>query len=243
MSNAENNQETTRPGGITGNGFKPGQSGNPGGRPKGLARTVREVCGGSPRLAQVLLEIAENPKAHDRDRVAACRELLDRGWGKAPAFAAMEADDPLELSEIAREVQQIADELQARREAKAQRFSLKPLVCRAKRRQGRDWLGSRLGLAVGCCHPESLWGGRHPHCKAVWRPVTVGDRSRTVLAMQKVEGSSPFIRLAFKPFSGGRPSLRAPLMPRTPRAATGSRRAPCRSVSRSAARSSSRWCP
>jgi hypothetical protein len=36
-------------------------------------------------LAQGLLEIAENPKARDRDRVAAIRELLDRGWGKAPA--------------------------------------------------------------------------------------------------------------------------------------------------------------
>ena len=118
MNTAENNQETTQLGGITGNGFKPGQSGNPGGRPKGLAKTVRDACGGSPlRLAHVLLEIAENPKAHNRDRVAACRELLDRGWGKAPAFAAMEADDPLELSEIAREVQQIADELAARRQA------------------------------------------------------------------------------------------------------------------------------
>jgi hypothetical protein len=31
----------------------------------------------------------------------------------------MEADDPLELSEIVREVQAIADELQARREARA----------------------------------------------------------------------------------------------------------------------------
>ena len=63
MSLAENNHETTRPGGITGNGFKPGQSGNPGGRPKGLAKTVRDVCGGSPlRLAQLLLEIAEDPK-------------------------------------------------------------------------------------------------------------------------------------------------------------------------------------
>ena len=79
---------------------------------------MRDACGGSPlRLAHVLLEIAENPKAHNRDRVAACRELLDRGWGKAPAFAAMEADDPLELAEIAREVQQIADELAARRQA------------------------------------------------------------------------------------------------------------------------------
>jgi hypothetical protein len=63
MSAVENPPETTRPGGITGAGFKPGQSGNPGGRPKGLARTVRDACGGSPeRLAQVLLEIAENPK-------------------------------------------------------------------------------------------------------------------------------------------------------------------------------------
>jgi hypothetical protein len=64
------------------------------------------------------LEIAENPKVRERDRIAAYRELLDRGWGKAPAFAAMEAEDPLELSDIAREIQGIADELAARREAK-----------------------------------------------------------------------------------------------------------------------------
>ena len=83
MNAVENPQETTRPGGVAGAGFKPGQSGNPGGRPKGLARTVREVCGGSPLLlAQGLLEIAENPKARDRDRIAAYRELLDRGWGR-----------------------------------------------------------------------------------------------------------------------------------------------------------------
>ena len=50
MNPAENNPETTRLGGITGNGFKPGQSGNPGGRPKGLAKTVRDLCGGSPRV-------------------------------------------------------------------------------------------------------------------------------------------------------------------------------------------------
>jgi len=38
--------------------------------------------------------------------------------GKAPAFAAIETADPLELGEIAREIQGIADELAARRDAK-----------------------------------------------------------------------------------------------------------------------------
>ena len=117
MSNAENNHETTRPGGITGNGFKPGQSGNPGGRPKGIARAFRDTMGSPEEAARGLLEIARTAK-RPADRIAAWRELLDRGYGKAPAFAVMEAEDPLELSDIAREIQGIADELAARREAK-----------------------------------------------------------------------------------------------------------------------------
>jgi hypothetical protein len=98
MNVVQNSVKTTKIGGVTGAGFVPGQSGNPGGRPKGIARTVREVCGGSPlRLAQGLLEIAEDPKARDRDRIAAYSELLDRGWGKAPAFLpASRAKTPLE---------------------------------------------------------------------------------------------------------------------------------------------------
>lgn len=75
MNIAENKHGTIQPGGITGAGFKPGQSGNPGGRPKGLARTVRDTCGGSPeRLARVLLEIAENPKGRDSSMVSRMRE-------------------------------------------------------------------------------------------------------------------------------------------------------------------------
>jgi hypothetical protein len=83
---------------------------------------VREVCGGTPlRLAQVLLEIAEDPKARNADRVAASRELLDRGWGKAPAFSNIEGADPLETDEVAHEIQRIADDLRAKREAKQTR--------------------------------------------------------------------------------------------------------------------------
>jgi hypothetical protein len=35
-----------------------------------------------------------------------------------------------------------------------------------------------------------------PRSKAKWRPLTVPVGSRAVLAMQKVEGSSPFIRFS-----------------------------------------------
>ena len=37
---------------------------------------------------------------------------------------------------------------------------------------------------------------RRPHNRAKWRPLTVPVGSRAILAMQKVEGSSPFIRFA-----------------------------------------------
>jgi hypothetical protein len=112
---AENSVRTVTP---IGRPFRPGQSGNPGGRPKGVARTVREVCGGSPLLlAQGLLEIAEDPGVRPRDRIAAYSELLDRGWGKAPAFADIEGADPLELDDVSREIARITDELRARRTA------------------------------------------------------------------------------------------------------------------------------
>jgi hypothetical protein len=45
--------------------------------------------------------------------------LLDRGWGKAPAFAAVEGGDPLELDDVSREIQRITDELSAGRRASA----------------------------------------------------------------------------------------------------------------------------
>ncbi len=64
--------------------FKPGQSGNPAGRAKGLERRTRELVGGDgEELVMTLLGIARDTMAAKRDRIEACKVLFDRGWGKA----------------------------------------------------------------------------------------------------------------------------------------------------------------
>jgi len=62
--------------------FRPGQSGNPGGRPKSahiseLARAQTDAC------IETLIKIRDNARAPSASRIAAVKELLDRGYGKA----------------------------------------------------------------------------------------------------------------------------------------------------------------
>lgn len=86
------------------------------GRPKGLARRIRDMVGDDPaRVANVLFDILEDEKCRPSDRIAAAREILDRGWGKAPAFAPIEGGDPLEANELDKAIRDIADQLIARR--------------------------------------------------------------------------------------------------------------------------------
>ena len=95
MTAVENRSVTTRRGGITGAGFLPGQSGNPGGRPRGLARRVREVVGDNgERIIEFMVTVLGDEQARTADRLQAAMWLADRGFGKA--VQAVEIDVPVQ---------------------------------------------------------------------------------------------------------------------------------------------------
>ena len=61
--------------------FKPGQSGNPGGRPKVVAEVQELARQHAPAAIAELGRLALKAR-NETTRVAAIRELLDRGYGK-----------------------------------------------------------------------------------------------------------------------------------------------------------------
>lgn len=73
MADVDSNQPTTKPkmlGGITGKGFMPGQSGNPGGRKKTLL---------SDMTAELLEEIASDPEKREAFKQSIANKLLAKG--------------------------------------------------------------------------------------------------------------------------------------------------------------------
>jgi hypothetical protein len=77
--------------------FQPGRSGNPGGRPKGLAAKVRELYP-VEELVESFVAVARGEtvagtKPKLRDVLEARKWLADRGWGKAPEHAPAEGGE------------------------------------------------------------------------------------------------------------------------------------------------------
>jgi len=62
--------------------FQPGQSGNPGGRPKALIDVIDLARQHTADAVHALCEVASQADAHPAARVAAAVALLDRGWGR-----------------------------------------------------------------------------------------------------------------------------------------------------------------
>ena len=70
------------PGGITGRGFRAGQSGNPGGRPRGFAAQVRAETRDGQEIVDVMLKVLRDGGGRIADRIEAAKWLGDRGWGR-----------------------------------------------------------------------------------------------------------------------------------------------------------------
>jgi hypothetical protein len=84
MGNAEINGVTTcRQGGITGRGFRKGQSGNPNGRPRGFAARIREETNDGKELVDLVFDIMRGGRgASAKLQLEAASWLADRGFGR-----------------------------------------------------------------------------------------------------------------------------------------------------------------
>lgn len=73
--------------------FIPGHSGNPNGRPSAIKEIVEIARQESPESIRVLVAIRDSKKADARARIQACKEILDRGIGKAAQIVRIESEE------------------------------------------------------------------------------------------------------------------------------------------------------
>ena len=78
--------------------FKPGQTGNAGGRPKGLAQLVRQETKEGAELVAFMLRILRGRKQPLRYRLEAAAWLADRGFGKVAQPITGEGGGPMRFT-------------------------------------------------------------------------------------------------------------------------------------------------
>ncbi len=80
--------------------FKPGKSGNPGGRPKGLMQAIRKSTKDGKVLAEFWIKLVEGKikGATMADRVTASRLLAEHGFGKPVQVVANPDGGPVDFN-------------------------------------------------------------------------------------------------------------------------------------------------
>ena len=83
QENAENSMKT-----VIGRPFRKGESGNPSGRPRGLASYIRETTDGGREMVDLMVavmrgETINGMKPRIKDQMDAAGWLMDRGFGRA----------------------------------------------------------------------------------------------------------------------------------------------------------------
>ena len=106
MDKSVDKQQSNSLGGCTGKGWKPGESGNPAGRPKNkvyiteILRKLLEQDAGDGKtnaelIAEAMVKLASSPDA--RGHVPTVKELLDRLEGKVTQPVATEGEITLRV--------------------------------------------------------------------------------------------------------------------------------------------------
>lgn len=78
--------------------FKKGQSPNPGGRPKAVKEVIELAREHTTHAVRRLAELLDDPDG--RVVVAAAKELLDRGYGKAPQAITGLDGGPIQIMKV-----------------------------------------------------------------------------------------------------------------------------------------------
>lgn len=73
--------------------WRPGESGNPGGRPRALAEVRDAARAHTAEALATLVEVMRSREATPGVRLAAAEALLDRGWGRPAVAVAVDVSE------------------------------------------------------------------------------------------------------------------------------------------------------